>query len=228
MNGPHWIKQWIADLALLNEQFRDENGTVDFEALGREEFLFRTALITRNFSKSERAKTVFDRAKAAYIASSENGKRGGRPRKSTADGDTREDSQDIATSGNGSVTESGTSANIYGDAPHREAVDESATISNNYGARQAEARQSQRAGGNSLRVAKVSTSPARSSGPMPEDKQAVMDYASAAGLDIDDAYECWHVTVNERGGLTADNKPINNWKAYVRKWCETRAKRRTA
>lgn len=166
MNGPHWIKQWIADLALLNEQFRDENGTVNFEALGREEFLFRTALITRNFSKSERAKTVFDRAKAAYIASSENGKRGGRPRKSTADGDTREDSLD--------------------------------------------------------------RKPARSAGPMPEDKQAVMDYASAAGLDIDDAYECWHVTVNERGGLTADNKPINNWKAYVRKWCETRAKRRTA
>ena len=210
------------------------------------------------------------------VASRENGKKGGRPRKSTADGDTREDSQDIATSGNGSATESGTSANIYGDAHHREAWDVSATISNNMrrvpqneapahgfsggrtaqgtmsrspeaaaqsgniyeqeaapaistnGPRQAEDRQSRRAGGNSLRVAKVSTSPARSSGPMPEDKQAVMDYASAAGLDIDDAYECWHVTVNERGGLTADSKPINNWKAYVRKWCETRAKRRTA
>ena len=209
MNGPHWIKQWIADLALLNEQFRDENGTVNFEALGREEFLFRTALITRNFSKSERAKTVFDRAKAAYIASSENGKRGGRPRKSTADGDTREDSLNVTDGSNAALLESGTSANIYGP-------------------RQAEARQSQRAGGNSLRVAKVSTSPARSSGPMPEDKQSVLDYASAQGLDIDDAYECWHVTVNERGGLTADNKPINNWKAYVRKWCETRAKRRTA
>lgn len=103
MNGPHWIKQWIADLALLNEQFRDENGTVNFEALGREEFQFRTALITRNFSKSERAKVVFDHAKAAYDASTANGKKGGRPRKET----------------------------INGDDGHREAPYESATVSSN-------------------------------------------------------------------------------------------------
>lgn len=63
---------------------------------------------------------------------------------------------------------------------------------------------------------------------MPEDKQAVYDFAAAEGLDTADAYECWHVTMNERGGLTADGKPIKNWKAYVRKWCETRAGRRTA
>lgn len=87
-----------------------------------------------------------------------------------------------------------------------------------------------RAGGNSLRsVKKVSTPPVRSAGPMPADKQAVYDFAAAEGLDTADAYECWHVTVNERGGLTADGKPIKNWKAYVRKWCETRANnRRTA
>lgn len=118
MNGPHWIKQWIADLAMLNEQFRDENGTVDFEALGREEFQFRTALITRNFEKSERAKTVFENAKAAYDASVKNGKKGGRPRKET----------------------------IQGDAGHREAPDESATDSNNSEARQVQARESRRTG----------------------------------------------------------------------------------
>ena len=92
--------------------------------------------------------------------------------------------------------------------------------------RQIQALVSRRAGGNSLRVAKVSTPPARSAGPMPEDKQAVYDFAAAEGLDTADAYECWHVTVNERGGLTADGKPVKNWKAYVRKWCETRATRR--
>ena len=60
-----------------------------------------------------------------YPQASENGKKGGRPRKnqeSTADGDIREDSQD---------RKSGTSANLYGDAPHREAGDESANVSNN-------------------------------------------------------------------------------------------------
>jgi hypothetical protein len=63
---------------------------------------------------------------------------------------------------------------------------------------------------------------------MPADKQAVYDFAAAEGLDTADAYECWHVTVTERDGLTADGKPVKNWKAYVRQWCETRAKRRTA
>lgn len=102
---------------------------------------------------------------------------------------------------------------------------EAGTSANN-----SEARQSQRAGGNSMRrVAKVSTSPARSSGPMPADKQEVYDFAAAEGLDTADAYECWHVTVNERDGLTADGREIRNWKAYVRQWCKSRqAKRRSA
>ena len=84
MNGPRWIKQWIADLALLNEQFRNDDGSVDFEALGREEYMFRTALITQKLEKSERARDTYSRAKAAYDASSENGKKGGRPRKETS------------------------------------------------------------------------------------------------------------------------------------------------
>lgn len=202
----------------------------------------------------------------------------------TADGDTREDSQD---------RKSGTSANLYGDAATREggaaapttvsrnmrrvpqneapahgfsggrtaqgtmsrspeaaaqsgkAYDQESSISTDdpqpegltgpsHGgsvasleARQVQARESRRAGGNSVRrVEKVSAPPVRSAGPMPADKQAVYDFAAAEGLDTADAYECWHVTVNERGGLTADGKPIKNWKAYVRKWCETRASRR--
>lgn len=104
MNGPRWIKQWIADLALLNEQFRNDDGSVNFEELGREEYMFRTALITQKLDKSDRARDIYMKAKAAYDASSENGKKGGRPRKqeTTADGDTREDSHD---------EKSGTSAN---------------------------------------------------------------------------------------------------------------------
>ena len=79
--GPHWIKQWIADLAALNDQFRDDEGKIDFEALGREEYAFRTALITCKFLKSDRAKETYMRAKTAYDASVANGKKGGRPPK---------------------------------------------------------------------------------------------------------------------------------------------------
>jgi len=81
MNGPHWIKLWIAELALLNEQYRDDDGKVDFEALGREEYNFRIALITQKFGKSQRAKEVFEQAKIAYEANVQNGSKGGRPKK---------------------------------------------------------------------------------------------------------------------------------------------------
>ena len=47
----------------------------------------------------------------------------------TADGDTREDSLNITDGRNAAMLESGTSANLYGDASHREAEDESATVS---------------------------------------------------------------------------------------------------
>jgi hypothetical protein len=79
MNGPRWLKQWIGELAVLNEQFRDENGSVNFDALGREEYAFRVALITGLTKKSERAKLALELAEKAYKASAENGKKGGRP-----------------------------------------------------------------------------------------------------------------------------------------------------
>lgn len=92
------------------------------------------------------------------------------------------------------------------------------------------ARESQRrAGADSVRGTPLHSAPARSSGTMPADVQVVYDFAAAENLDPVDAYECWNVTVNERDGKTADGKKITNWKAYVRKWCVTRASnRRTA
>lgn len=85
-----------------------------------------------------------------------------------------------------------------------------------------------REGADSLR-SDCHSAPSRQSGPMPEDRQVVIDFAVAEGLDVDDACECWYVTINERDGLTADGKKINSWKAYVRKWCTTRKNnRRTA
>lgn len=83
-----------------------------------------------------------------------------------------------------------------------------------------------RAGADSVRGTPLHSAPARSSGPMPDDVQLVYDFAAAENLDPVDAYECWNVTVNERDGKTADGKRITNWKAYVRKWCETRASNR--
>lgn len=96
MNGPRWVKQWINNLAAINEEFRDEDGKVDFEALGREEYNFRMALITRKFEKSERAKEAYMQAMASYEANVENGKKGGRPRKDSVEDGARESKQRTA------------------------------------------------------------------------------------------------------------------------------------
>lgn len=70
-----WVKTWIANVAMLNERFRNEDGTVDFEALGREEYAFRQAIITGDTSRNERARIALDEAETEYVARSEAGKR---------------------------------------------------------------------------------------------------------------------------------------------------------
>ena len=230
MNGPHWIKQWIADLALLNDQFRNEDGSVDFSALGREEYQFRMALITRNFAKSERAKEIYEKAKVAYETNVERGKKGGRPRKdTTADGDTREDSLNIRDAGNGGSLESGTSANHYGDAATREGAEvslhrESGVIEPTTISDFSCARESTRTDGHSLRVGNVARPPVRS-GRKFRNKEEFIQWAIDTGLDPNDAGDCWEATM-ERGGLTKDGKKVDNICAYTVKWCRTSKKNR--
>ena len=136
-----WVKIWIASMATLTERFRDDEGRVDFEALGREEYAFRHALITGDYCKSERARDLAEAAEKDYKIHSENGKKGGRPKKLTAaathreavdasttgckpltaDGDTREDSLNVTDGSNAVLLESGTSANNMRRVPQNEA-----------------------------------------------------------------------------------------------------------
>lgn len=93
-----WVKIWIDSMATITERFRDDEGRVDFEALGREEYAFRHALITSDYSKSERARDLAEAAEKDYKIHSENGKKGGRPKKLTAAAATRE-GVDVSTTG---------------------------------------------------------------------------------------------------------------------------------
>lgn len=153
LKGPYWTRNWIEAMwRFTNENFVDfDTGAVDYEALGKEEFQFRKALFFRNFKNSERAKMAFASAEDDYKNPVENGKKGGRPKKSpqdapngnagvdsksatscdqfTADGDTREDSQ--AKPDGSAITRNETrahdalepSANHYGDAATREGAE---------------------------------------------------------------------------------------------------------
>ena len=87
LKGPYWTRNWIEAMwRFTNENFVDfDTGAVDYEALGKEEFQFRKALFFRNFKNSERAKMAFASAADDYKNPVENGKKGGRPKKSPQD-----------------------------------------------------------------------------------------------------------------------------------------------
>lgn len=87
-----WVKVWVDSLATLTERFRDDEGRVDFEALGREEYAFRHALVTGDFSRSERARDLYDATINEITSRSEAGRKGAEARwsKNTADATNRE------------------------------------------------------------------------------------------------------------------------------------------
>ena len=64
--GPKWVKAWISQMAMLNDQFRDDEGKIDFLALGKEEYQYRMALIQGRLEKSERAKDAYEEALGRY------------------------------------------------------------------------------------------------------------------------------------------------------------------
>lgn len=79
---PQWVKAWINSLwEFTNQHFVSfEDGSVDFEALGKEEFAFRKALFFRNFKNNERAREAYEEAKLNYDKHVEAGKKSaGRP-----------------------------------------------------------------------------------------------------------------------------------------------------
>lgn len=111
-----WLKIYIGNLAVLNEQFRDENGAIDFAALGREEYEFRRAVIIGDFSRSERAREIYEICEEEFKARSDAGKKNANKRwnKSaknlSADATTSEDVENVSDGDNAATLESATSA----------------------------------------------------------------------------------------------------------------------
>ena len=242
--GPYWTQNWIEAMwRFTAERFVDfDTGTVDFEALGREEYEFRKALFFRNFKNSPRAMEAFDAAADDYSKKVANGQKGGRPRKSiTADGDTREDSQDC---------KSATSSNLYGDtrehsrgryAPPSCSPDDGnpAETAPSHGesvasleARQGQARESQRrAGADSVRGTPSHSAPARQrakNSRCPKSREEFHAFVADNNLHEGLAEE-WYAIHEARGWVDENGNPIKNWRGALKNFCiKVEQKRRTA
>lgn len=184
---------------------------------------------------------AMQRIKEKHDTAVSNGSQGGRPRinkEYPEDGDTSDGSQGTRTAAATTRNEPlehdplDSSSAISQDAAHNKDADDSKvpTSCTHYD-QEADHRISTDEALDLLRAGVMDTSPASTregQAAMPADVGEVYAFAAAEGLDSVDAYECWSTTI-ERGGKTADGRKVRNWKAYVRRWCATRAeKRRTA
>ena len=231
-------------MAMLNDQFRDDEGKIDFLALGKEEYQYRMALIQGRLEKSERAKDAYEEALGRYSAYVSNGFKGGRPRKNSPD--TRGGSASPAgcaagkrippqeyTTAAGESDEKlappdiGGSAASAGRAPRSPRagevsdspkVSESSDAANRCFASPAESA----AGKRTPRTAEGSA--ARS---LPPTTAELYDFAEAARLSEADAREWWELCT-ERGWKDRSGKPIRYWKKACERYCARRAINRMA
>ena len=196
--GPKWVKAWISQMAMLNDQFRDDEGKIDFLALGKEEYQYRMALIQGLLEKSERAKDAYEEALGRYSAYVSNGSKGGRPRKNFPD--TRGGSASPAGCAAGKRIPPKESTTAAGESAEKLALPDIGGSA-------------ERAGG--------------FYGPLPPTTAELYDFAEAARLSEADAREWWELCT-ERGWKDRSGKPIRDWKKACERYCARRAINRMA
>lgn len=113
--GIPWVRHWIDATFEFSKNFVKSGTTeIDFEALGREEWEFRKALKTKDFSKNERAKYLWNEAMNIHNRNANNGKKSpGRPKKSTQDAPNGNAGVDMYDAGNGAASKSPTSCDTF-------------------------------------------------------------------------------------------------------------------
>ena len=226
--GPKWVKAWISQMAMLNDQFRDDEGKIDFLALGKEEYQFRMALIQGRLEKSERAKDAYEEALGRYSAYVSNGSKGGRPRKNFPD--TRGGSASPAGCASSkrippqeSTTAAGESADPILDGGSAASAGRSLTPRAGESANSPEVSESSDAA-NRCFASPAEGSAARS---LPPSTAELYDFAEAARLSEADAREWWELCT-ERGWKDRSGKPIRDWKKACERYCARRAINRMA
>ena len=228
--GPKWVKAWISQMAMLNDQFRDDEGKIDFLALGKEEYQYRMALIQGRLEKSERAKEAYDEALGRYSAYVSNGSKGGRPRKNYPD--TRGGSASPAGCASGKRIPPQESTTAAGESAEKLALPDiggsAASAGSHYGV--GESANSPEVSESSDAANRCFASPAEgcaSGKRIPPSTAELYDFAEAARLSEADAREWWELCT-ERGWKDRSGKPIRDWKKACERYCARRAINRMA
>lgn len=208
--GIPWVRHWIQASHEWSKNFIDDNGVVDYEALGREEFEFREALYNKDFSRNKRAEYLWTEALKTHERQLANGSKGGRPRKNSPD--TRGGSASPAGCAAGKRIPPQEYTTAAGESAEKLAPPD-------VGGSAASA-------GRSLtpRVGEVSDSPKVSETPTTAE---LYDFAEAARLSEADAREWWELCT-ERGWKDRSGKPIRDWKKACERYCAKRAINRMA
>lgn len=121
--GIPWVRHWIDATFEFSKNFvKSGTSEIDFEALGREEWEFRKALKTKDFSKNERAKYLWNEALNIHNRNANNGKKSpGRPKKSPQDAPNGNAGVDMSDAGNGAASKTPTSCDtLTADGDTRE------------------------------------------------------------------------------------------------------------
>ena len=240
--GPKWVKAWISQMAMLNDQFRDDEGKIDFLALGKEEYQYRMALIQGRLEKSERAKDAYEEALGRYSAYVSNGFNGGRPRKTQSTTATQESSKNFPDTRGGSASPAGCAAGkrippqesttAAGESAEKltppDAGGSAASDGSHYGVGEADI--SPEVSESSDAANRCFASPAEgcaSGKRIPPSTAELYDFAEAARLSEADAREWWELCT-ERGWKDRYGKPIRDWKKACERYCARRAINRMA
>lgn len=121
--GIPWVRHWIDATFEFSKNFVKPGTTeIDFEALGREEWEFRNALKTKDFSKNDRAKYLWNEAMNIHNRNANNGKKSpGRTKKSPQDAPNGNAGVDMSDARNGAASKSPTSCDtLTADGDTRE------------------------------------------------------------------------------------------------------------
>lgn len=64
--------------------------------------------------------------------------------------------------------------------------------------------------------------------PVAPSVQSIYDFARLHGLDEVDARDFYEMTFVERGGKDRDGNPVKNWQGMLKRFCQSREKKRMA